>query len=196
MAQAKLLHLSRLAELAELKIRNRYSSTTPTEMALKWGIVTAGLIAHDFVTALSTLPSDDHQVICVGGRNFHNAKEFAVRHSIPLAYDNYEAIAQNKDVEIAYIAALNPAHYELVVLMLEHGKHVLCEKPMCMNRKQVAKLVALAKEKNLFLMEAIWSRFFPSYQYVRAQIDGGHLGEIREVHAEFGFDHAGSDRTT
>lgn len=165
-------------------------------MPLKWGIVTAGMIAHDFVNALSTLPATDHQVVCVGGRNFDNAKEFAARHGIPLAYQSYEAIAQNQDVDIAYIAALNPAHYQLVRLMLDHGKHVLCEKPMCMNRKQVAELVALAKQKRLFLMEAIWSRFFPSYQHVRQQIDNGRLGEIREVHVDFGFDHAGSDRTT
>lgn len=165
-------------------------------MALKWGIVTAGSISHDFVNALSTLPLEDHQVVCVGGRNFKNAQDFAQRHSIPLVYDNYEDIAKNPDVEIAYIGALNPAHYDIAILMLEHGKHVLCEKPLCMNAKQSAKLIDFAKEKKLFLMEAIWSRFFPSYQHVKKQIDDGRLGEIQEVIVEFGFDHAGSDRTT
>lgn len=90
---------------------------------------------------------------------------------------------------------MHPAHYDIGMLMLQHGKHVLCEKPLSMNEKQSRKLLEFAKSKNLFFMEAIWSRFFPSYQYVKSQINAGALGDIREVHVEFGFDHKGSDRT-
>lgn len=67
-------------------------------------------------------------------------------------------------------------------MMLDNGKHVLCEKPLCMNEKQVKKLLNYAKSKNLFLMEAMWARFFPSYQYLKQRIDNGDLGEIQEVH--------------
>lgn len=71
--------------------------------------------------------------------------------------------------------------------MLEHGKHVLCEKPCCMNSKQAEQLIALAKEKGLFFMEGLWIRFFPSYQHVRKQLRNGLLGEILAVKAEFGL---------
>lgn len=85
------------------------------------------------------------------------------------------------------MGALNPQHYEICMLMLEHGKHVLCEKPLCLNLKQAKKLIQYAEIKKLFLMEAVWSRFFPAYQYVRKQIDSGVLGEIQEVDVSFGF---------
>lgn len=73
-------------------------------------------------------------------------------------------------------------------LLLENGKHVLCEKPLTMNEKDSKKLFALAKEKKRFLMEGIWSRFYPSYQYLKKQIDDGVLGEIQQIDVEFGFD--------
>lgn len=73
------------------------------------------------------------------------------------------------------------------MMMLENGKHVLCEKPLCMNESQSKKLIGYAERKRLFLMEAIWSRFFPTYQYLRKQIDNGNLGEITEVNVSFGF---------
>lgn len=73
------------------------------------------------------------------------------------------------------------------MLMLEHGKHILCEKPLCMNHKQTKKLIQYSEMKKLFLMEAVWSRFFPAYQYVKKQIATGVLGEIQEVDVQFGF---------
>lgn len=72
--------------------------------------------------------------------------------------------------------------------MLENGKHVLCEKPLCINAKQTRKLLSYAKSKNLFIMEATWSRFFPCYQYVRELINKGDLGDIKEVNVSFGFE--------
>lgn len=89
---------------------------------------------------------------------------------------------------------MNPQHLEIASLFLEHGKHVLCEKPLCMNYKQSKQLTDLAKSKNLFLMEAIWSRFFPAYQYTRQQIKNGALGEIKEVEVAFGFNLSSIDR--
>lgn len=72
--------------------------------------------------------------------------------------------------------------------MLNHGKHVLCEKPLCMNEKQVKKLIQHAESKNLFLMEAIWSRFFPMYRYLEELLKTNDLGEIHEVNMTFGFE--------
>ena len=154
---------------------------------LRWGIAAAGKISHDFCVGLSTLPFDEHQILAVGARQKERATQFAKIHEIPQAFGSYEELANCKDVDIVYIGCLNPQHYEVAKLMLEHGKHVLCEKPLCMNRDQAKKLILYAEQKKLFLMEAVWSRFFPAYQYVRKQIETGVLGEIQHVEVSFGF---------
>ncbi|GAB0093450.1 trans-1,2-dihydrobenzene-1,2-diol dehydrogenase [Sergentomyia squamirostris] len=156
-------------------------------MALKWGIVTTGLIAHDFVNAVSSLPAGDHEVVAVAARDKQNAEKFAKIHEIPKAYEGYEELAKDPEVEVCYVGALNPHHFDICMMLLEHGKHILCEKPLCMNEKQARKLITFAEQKKLFLMEAIWSRFFPSYQYLKRQIDSGILGEVKEVNVTFGF---------
>uniref|UniRef100_A0A336MJ14 Trans-1,2-dihydrobenzene-1,2-diol dehydrogenase n=1 Tax=Culicoides sonorensis TaxID=179676 RepID=A0A336MJ14_CULSO len=156
-------------------------------MKLKWGIVTVGKISHDFVNALTTLPSDDHVVIAAAARSAEDAKKFAAAHDIPKFYAGYELLAKDPEINVVYIGSVNAKHYELCKLYLEHGKHVLCEKPLCVNSKQTESLLKFAKEKKLFLMEAIWSRFFPSYVYTKEMINKGALGEITEVDVEFGF---------
>lgn len=88
--------------------------------------------------------------------------------------------------DVAYIGALNPDHYALVKLFLENGKHVLCEKPLCMNYKQAKSIIDLAKEKNLFLMEAVWSRFAPVYLALEKEIQDGKLGDPKYVEVNFG----------
>lgn len=153
-------------------------------MALNWGIASAGLISHDFVNALGTLAY--HKVVAVAARDLSRAKEFAMLHEIEKYYDSYKDLGTDPNVEVVYIGLLNPQHYSVAMQMLEHGKHVLCEKPLCMNEKEVRELVAFAKQKNLFLMEAIKSRFYPSYQYLQQQIVNGRLGLIQEVHVTMG----------
>ena len=89
---------------------------------------------------------------------------------------------------------MNTVHFDIGMMMLNHGKHVLCEKPLCMNEKQSKELLAHAKAKKLFFMEAIWSRYFPAYQHVKQLIDSGSLGEIKEVDVEFGFNISNIER--
>ncbi|KAJ6625029.1 Trans-1,2-dihydrobenzene-1,2-diol dehydrogenase [Pseudolycoriella hygida] len=156
-------------------------------MALNWGIASAGKISHDFVNALGTLSDNDHKVVAVAARDLNRAQEFAKLHEISKYYSSYEELATDSNVEVVYIGVLNPQHYSVAMLMLENGKHVLCEKPLCMNEKEVRKLIAYAERKKLFLMEAIWSRFFPSYDYLHKQIKNGNLGDVQEVHVSFGF---------
>lgn len=156
-------------------------------MALKWGIASAGKISYDFVNAVGTLSKDDHKVIAVAARDLNRSKEFAKLFDIPKAYGSYLELARDAEIEVVYVGTLNPQHYEVALLMLEHGKNVLVEKPLCMNEKQARKLISYAQQKKLFLMEAIWSRFYPSYQYVQKQIKNGNLGEIKSVDIEFGF---------
>lgn len=157
-------------------------------MALKWGIASTGNIAHDFVNAIGTLSKEDHQVVAVAAsRDLSRSQDFAKRFDIPKAYGNYLELAQDPDVEIVHIGTLHVYHLEVALLMLDHGKHVLVETPMGMNEKQIRQLTSYAKQKKLFAMEGIWSRMFPSYQYIREQIDSGKLGEIVSIDVEFGF---------
>ncbi|CAN7938503.1 unnamed protein product, partial [Ixodes hexagonus] len=154
----------------------------------RWGIVSAGRICNDFVVVLTTMPREDHQVVAVAGRGFENAQNFAALHNIPKVYSSYEELAQDPDVEVAYIGSLHPDHRDSIKLMLEHGKHVLCEKPLTMNVKQTEEVIRLAAEKKLFLMEAIRSRFLPVYRELHRELESGSIGEPRYIHVTGGYD--------
>ncbi|XP_050514506.1 trans-1,2-dihydrobenzene-1,2-diol dehydrogenase-like [Diabrotica virgifera virgifera] len=163
-------------------------------MLLKWGIAAAGKISNDFVTALKALPLTEHKVVAIASRSQSNSDKFAKTHGIPNAYEGYDKLAKDENVNIVYVGVLNPQHYEVVKLMLENGKHVLCEKPFTMNEKQTRKLLDISKEKNLFLMEAVWSRFFPAYDKMIEVIKSGEIGEVVQVTVEFGVPISHVDR--
>lgn len=163
-------------------------------MALRWGFAAAGNISHDFVNALTTLSKDEHRAVAVAARDLSRAQQFAKRFDIPKAYGNYLELAQDPNVEIVHVGAIHTQHLSVASMMLEHGKHVLCEVPMGINAKQVQQLVALAKEKNLFLVEGIWTGHFLSYQYIRQQIQSGALGEIKSVDIDCGVELCGVER--
>ncbi|CAH1155336.1 unnamed protein product [Phaedon cochleariae] len=165
-------------------------------MALKWGVAGAGRISHDFVTAVQTLPPSDHQIVAIAARSKSNAEKFAKEHGALRSYEGYLGLAQDKDVDIVYIGNLNKQHFETAKMMLEHGKHVLCEKPFTMNEKQTRKLFSIAREKKLFLMEAVWSRFFPAYEEMRRIIDAGEIGDVLFASVHFGFALQQVDRVT
>ena len=121
--------------------------------ATRWGILGAGKIAHDFVVALKTLPESEHMIVAVAARSLERAAEFADRHNIEKAYGSYEELARDANVEVVYISTIHPQHAPHCKLVLSHGKHVLCEKPMTMNLKQTTEVFELAKAKGLFIME-------------------------------------------
>ncbi|KAF9422998.1 hypothetical protein HW555_001541 [Spodoptera exigua] len=156
-------------------------------MTIRWGIVAAGKISNDFVNAFNSCPDiGDQKIVAVAARDQEKADEFALTHNIMLS-GTYEHMARCTDVDVVYIGALNPYHYELTKLFLEHGKHVLCEKPFGMSSDEVKKLVDLAKKKNLFLMEGVWSRFSPAYYEMEKTIQSGCIGEVKFLEANFGF---------
>ncbi|KAJ8924867.1 hypothetical protein NQ315_001022 [Exocentrus adspersus] len=142
-------------------------------MALRWGIAGAGRISHDFVAALTVLPTSDHQVVAVAAGSKVRASQFAWDHDIPRSYEGYEGLARDAEVDIVYVGNLNTQHFDTTKLMLENRKHVLCEKPFTLNEKQTRKLVQIARERKLFLMEAVWSRCFPAYKEMRRLVDAG-----------------------
>src|ERR1700744_1667793 len=113
-------------------------------MSLTWGILSVGDISHDFVTAMGTHTEGDHRIAAAAAHDLDRAKEFAEFHGIPKYYGSYEELAKDADVEVVYIGNLNNQHYDCAMLMLEHGKHVLCEKPLCMNEEEAKKLIKYA----------------------------------------------------
>lgn len=96
---------------------------------MKWGILATGNIAKKFASTINQMSKENEQLVAVGSRNIESAKAFANEHDIPRYYDSYEALVKDQDVEAVYVATPNTLHYENCRLCLEHGKHVLCEKP-------------------------------------------------------------------
>nr|CAH7723960.1 unnamed protein product [Callosobruchus chinensis] len=155
-------------------------------MVLHWGVAGAGRISHDFVTAVQSAYPKDHKILAVAARSEDSANGFAKDHHIPKAYGGYEKLAKDPDVEIVYVGNLNTQHFSTCKMMLEHGKHVLCEKPFTMNEKQTRKLIELARSKKLFIMEAVWSRCFPVYHEAKRIMDSGEIGDVLFAAVHFG----------
>ncbi|XP_022091276.1 trans-1,2-dihydrobenzene-1,2-diol dehydrogenase-like [Acanthaster planci] len=156
-------------------------------MKIRWGICTTGKISNDFVLALSLLPTENHEVVAVAARSEGDAKRFADKHKIPTAYGGYEALAKDANVDTVYIGSWIHTHLPLCKLFLGHGKNVLCEKPLALNKREVQEIIDFAKEKNLFFMEGWWNRFFPLNVKLRELLAAGHIGEVKCVLGSFGI---------
>uniref|UniRef100_A0A673XVE2 Trans-1,2-dihydrobenzene-1,2-diol dehydrogenase n=1 Tax=Salmo trutta TaxID=8032 RepID=A0A673XVE2_SALTR len=148
-------------------------------MATQWRLCGAGKISHDFSVAMKTLPPGDHQIVAVAARCLEHAQEFAKKHSIPKAYGSYEELAN-----MVYLDVLHTEHWRLGLLVLQAGKNMLCEKPFAMNSREVGDLIAASKKSNIFLLEAIWSRF-PLHREVRRLLAEDAIGEVKLVKAFF-----------
>jgi predicted dehydrogenase len=152
---------------------------------VRWGILGTGRIAADFATALRDTPGA--VLAAVASRSQAGADEFGDRFDVPLRLPSYEALAACEDVDLVYIATPHALHAENALAMLGGGKGVLCEKPFALNRSQAEQVVALARAKRLFLMEAMWSRFMPGLLEARRIVASGELGSVSQAHADFGF---------
>jgi predicted dehydrogenase len=152
---------------------------------IRWGILGSGGIAGKFATGLAEL--EDAQLVAVGSRSAESAAAFGERFGIPRRYASYEALAHDPDVDVIYVATPHTLHYENALLCLKAGKAVLCEKPFTINAGQAAALIAEARRRGLLLMEAMWTRFLPHMVALRQTIDGGVIGDIRLLRADFCF---------
>lgn len=110
-------------------------------------------------------------------------------------YDQYESLLEDNDVEIVYISTTHNYHFENVLSALDHGKHVLCEKPLGLSADQVVEMTAFANEKKLFLMEALWTKFLPAFEHAMQVVHSGRLGQIRMVRSDFGLGRTRDDRS-
>lgn len=150
-----------------------------------WGVLGPGNIAVRFTNDLKRL--SDATLLAAGSRSLDKAEAFARRQGAVRAYGNYEELLRDRDVDAIYVATPHNFHRQHAIMALEHGKAVLCEKPMEVNAARVREMVAAARSHDQFLMEAMWTRFLPVISGVRQWIKEGRIGEIRLVAANFGF---------
>ena len=156
-----------------------------TDKKINWGILGCGKIAAKFAEDLRTISRS--KLVAVASRNIEKAKNFGNKFEAKKCYASYKELCEDSNIDIIYIATPHVFHFEHTMLCLEHKKAVLCEKPFGMNTTQVKKMIAKAKEKDVFLMEAMWTCFLPHYQYVLEMIYSKELGEIRSLKADFGY---------
>lgn len=152
---------------------------------INFGIIGLGKIAHKFAQDITLVPGA--RLYAVASRDKLKAQEFATTHGAEHHYESYKELVNNPEVAVVYIATPNNFHYRHVLLCLQAGKAVVCEKPFAINSKQAVEMIALAQEKKLFLMEALWTRFIPATQKVLELINQGLIGELTRVTADFGF---------
>lgn len=152
---------------------------------MKWGILSTGVIAKNFAQTATAM--GDVRILAVASRTMESADAFADAYGIERRYDSYEALAADPDVDIVYIATPHSRHVEDMKLMIEHGKHILCEKSFTADAQQAREIFALAREKNVFVMEAFWTKLIPVYREVEKVIASGVIGEIRTVTAQYGY---------
>ena len=136
-----------------MTIQPRIVSSSKEKMQLNWGIAGAGNVAHDFCVALRALPLSEHRIKAVSARSLERANEFALMHEINSWYGSYNEMFNDQDINIVYVATVNSTHLAVVLQALKHGKHVLCEKPMGVNKEEVEEIARFAKQKQLFVME-------------------------------------------
>lgn len=148
---------------------------------IKWGIIGTGHISGKFVTALALLP--EAGLASVASRNLERAKEFAEKFDIPKAYGSYEELANDPDIAVVYIGTPHAFHLENSVLCMQKGKAVLCEKAFAMNASEARAMVRVARQENVFLMEAMITRQVPLIRKVLDWIKSGRIGEPRMVRA-------------
>lgn len=155
---------------------------------IRWGIIGLGNIANKFATDLATV--DNAELVAVASRSQENADEFARKYNAKKAYNSYLDLAKDVEVDAVYIATPHSFHKEHAILCLQHKKAVLCEKPFAMNLQEIEEMIAVAKENDVLLMEALWTYFLPHYTYVLESLKNEKFGKLLKLEADFGFSRA------
>ena len=150
---------------------------------LRWGVLAPGEIAGDFVAALNA--HTGQRVVAVGSRSTDRAAAFAERHGIERAHGSYEALVDDPEVDVVYVAAPHAEHVRLALLAIGAGKHVLVEKPIAVTAAGARRGAEAAQAAGVFAMEAMWTRYLPHTDVLRQLLERGELGEVGLVLADF-----------
>jgi predicted dehydrogenase len=151
---------------------------------MRWAILGTGKIANRFASALKNIP-ERADLLAIGSRNQKTADAFADQYGIPRRYVGYENVFADPDVDIVYVGTPGVFHERDVMNCLKAGKHVLCEKAFTINALQAREIIDFARQKNLFLMEAMWTRFFPIHVRIRELLADGVIGDINGMVINF-----------
>ncbi len=151
---------------------------------IRWAILGAGKIAQSFAHDFAVVKNAE--LVAVAASDKNRAEAFAKEHSLPLAY-SYTELYNSNEIEAVYIATTHNFHYEQCMQCMEHGKNVLCEKPITLNDKQFKELARLSQEKQVFLMEAMWTYFLPPVLKAKQWLLEGKIGNLKVIEAGFGF---------
>lgn len=152
---------------------------------MRWGFIGTGRIAERIMEAFALLP--DSVVVAAYSRNQSAMETFCDKWAIPKKYDTIEALVHDEEVDIIYLATPHIVHMEHFQKAVEAGKPILCEKPMGMSEDETRRMVEIAGEKKIFLMEGLWTRFFPVYRWLEEVIESGKMGRVYNVMADFSY---------
>ena len=155
------------------------------DKTIHWGILGCGNIADKFATDLQMVSGS--ALRAVAARDSGRAQNFAKKHTAERIYSNYTALVNDPDLDVIYVATTHNFHYEHAALCLAANKAVLCEKPICVNAQEARKLVELSRKKDIFLMEAMWTRFLHAIIRLKKDIESGIIGTPQLVQADFGI---------
>lgn len=155
-------------------------------MPCYWGVLGAGFIANRAVIP-AIQQSRDARVLAVASLDEQRARACASAFDIPRVYHDYAALLDDPDIQVVYVALPNHLHREWAIRAAEHGKHVLCEKPLALTVAQCDDMIAACRQAGVLLMEAVMYRFHPRMQALKAMLDAGECGELRFIHAAFSF---------
>lgn len=151
---------------------------------IRWGILSPSNISNAVVPDIQSV--DGAEVVAVASTDAGRAKEFAAKYGIPTSYGSYPELIGDPNVDVVYISSRNEKHHEHAKAALEAGKAVVLEKPFTINAREAKELIDLARSKNLFLMEALWSRIHPNAQKMAELIATGNIGHVRAISASLG----------
>lgn len=152
---------------------------------LTWGIVGAGRIAKQFAQDIQYV--SNAKLLAVAARDLKRAQEFADAHAIGTAYGSYAELFNDQTIDAIYIATPHSFHFEQAKAAMLAGKHVLCEKPICVSSDEFSELAAVAKAQGVLLMEAMWTYFLPALRQAKRWVDEGKIGQIKHIKADFGY---------
>lgn len=152
---------------------------------IKWGIIAPGGIANAF--AKEVIKTKDGILSAVYGRNEDKTKEFAKSHNIEKYYTNIDEFLSDDNIDAVYIATPHSYHMDYAKKCVLAKKHVLCEKPFSYNYKTGKDIIDIAKENNVFIMEALWTLFLPAINKAKEWIEEGKIGKVKLITASFGI---------
>lgn len=150
---------------------------------IKFAIIGCGAIAARFAKALDT--SSGARLYACAARDLDRAQTFAEEHGAEKAYGSYQAVYEDPEVDAVYVATVHTAHAPIARDCILAGKPVLCEKPFFVNAKEAGEVIALARERQVLVMEAFWTRILPAYRKAKDWVDGGKIGKPRLIRAAF-----------